>query len=97
VSERGGVPASALRQAFAAGGPGSVVRLQVDAPGARRKPVDRAKWHALLGDLDAAFLDLEQAERERSVWLPIGTTYPYMTPLRADPRYAALRERMGRP
>jgi len=97
VSERGGVPASALRQAYAAGGPDSVLRLQVEAPGARRTPVDRAKWHVLLGDLDAASLDLEQAERERSVWLPIATTYPYMAPLRADPRYAALRERMGLP
>jgi serine/threonine-protein kinase len=97
VSERGGVSASALRQAYAAGGPDSVLHLQVEAPGARLKPVDRAKWHVLLGDLDAAFLDLEQAERERSVWLPIGTTYPYMAPLRADPRYAATRERMGLP
>jgi hypothetical protein len=95
VSERGEVSASALRAAYAAGGPDSVLRLQVNAPDARRNPVDRARWHTLLGDFDAAFADLEQAFAERTVWLPFGTEFPYLAPLQADPRYAALRERMG--
>jgi hypothetical protein len=57
--------------------------------------MERTKGHVLLGDLDAAFLDLEQAERERSVWIPIETAYPYLAPLKADPRYDQLLERMG--
>jgi tetratricopeptide (TPR) repeat protein len=97
VSERGEVPAAALRQAYAAGGPDSVLRLQVNSPGARRNPMDRARWHVLLGDLDAAFRDLDQAAEDRNVWLPFATRYPYLASLRADPRYAALLERMGLP
>ena len=37
VSQRGEVPAAELRRAYAAGGPDSVLRLQVNSPGARRK------------------------------------------------------------
>ena len=95
VSERGEVSASALRRAYTAGGPDSVLSLQVNSPGASRNPVDRAHWHVLLGDLDAAFADLDRAAQERTVWLPFVTNYPYLAPLRADPRYAMLMERMG--
>jgi hypothetical protein len=48
-----------------------------------------------MGDLDAAFLDLEQAVEQRTVWLPFEINFPYLAPLRADTRYAALMERMG--
>jgi len=95
VSERGEVSAPQLRRAYAAGGPDSVLRLQVNSPGARRNPMDRARWNTLLGDLDAAFLDLEQAARERNIWLPLETKYPYLATLRADPRYDELMKRMG--
>ncbi len=97
VSERGEVPVALLRQAYAAGGPDAVLRVQARSPGAQRNPVDRAMWHALLGDLDAAFADLDQALQQRNVWLGLATAYPLMAPLRADPRYAALRARMGLP
>ena len=86
-----------LRAAYAAGGPDSVLRLQVGTPAARRKPTDRLHWHVLLGDLDAAFADLDQALRERTVWLPFAAELPYMAPLRADPRFAELRRHMGLP
>jgi len=97
VSERARVPAAALRRAYAAAGPDSVLRLQVNSPNARRNPVDRARWHTLLGDFDAAFADLDEAARERHPWLAFGVRYPELAALRADPRYAALLKRMGLP
>ena len=51
-------------------------------PGALRNPSDRARWHVLLGDLDAGFRDLDQAVEERTVWLPFAmqsTTNKYTT------------------
>ncbi len=95
VSEQADVPVPALRAAYAAGGPDSLMRLAVAGPAARRNPVVRAKWHVLLGDLDAAFADLEEAFRRRNGWLPWETKYPYLAGLRADPRYEALMTRMG--
>jgi TolB-like protein len=88
------VPTEDLRRAYAEGGPQAALRLQVNAPGARRYPVDRARWHVLLGDLDAAFVDLEQALEERTVWLPFVVAFPDMAPLRADARYQRLLERL---
>jgi hypothetical protein len=87
VAEQGGVPAHLLRAAYSAGGPDSVLRLQLAAPGARYNPAERVKARVLLGDLDGAFADLQQAERERSVWLAWLTRYAFMAPLRNDPRY----------
>jgi TolB-like protein/tRNA A-37 threonylcarbamoyl transferase component Bud32/Tfp pilus assembly protein PilF len=95
VSGNATVPVATLRAALAAGGRDSVLRLQADAPGARHAPTERAKWHAQLGDLDAAFADLDQAVEERTVWLPVEIRYPNWSPLRADPRWAALLKRMG--
>ncbi|MEJ2206043.1 MAG: tetratricopeptide repeat protein [Gemmatimonadota bacterium] len=94
-SERVGVPASELRRAFALGGSEAVLRLQVGAADAGRLPTERARWHVLLGDLDAAFDDLDQALDERTVWLPFVTVQPDLAPLRADPRYRSLRSRIG--
>lgn len=95
VSERVGVPASELRRAFALGGPDAVLRLQVGDADAVRLPTERARWHVLLGDMDAAFDDLEQALEERTVWLPFVTVQPDLAPLREDPRYRLLRSRLG--
>jgi TolB-like protein/Tfp pilus assembly protein PilF/tRNA A-37 threonylcarbamoyl transferase component Bud32 len=94
VSGNESVPVSTLRAALAAGGPDSVLRLQADAPGARWTPTERARWHAQLGDLDAAFADLEQAMAERTVWL-LEIRNPDLAPVRADPRFAGVLERMG--
>ena len=85
---------SALRAAMAAGGRDSVLRVEADAPGARFAPMDRALWHTQLGDLDAAFADLDQAVKERTVWL-LGIPRPALAPLHADPRWARLLKRMG--
>jgi serine/threonine protein kinase/tetratricopeptide (TPR) repeat protein len=95
VSGNRSVPVSALRAALAAGGRDSVLRVEADAPGARwRGPMDRARWHAQLGDLDAAFADLDQAVKQRSVWM-VAIRLPEMVPLHADPRWAALLRRLG--
>ena len=56
--------------------------------------MQRARLHALLGDLDAASPDLEQAFAERDGRTRFITTVPELTPLRDDPRYAALLGRM---
>jgi len=94
VSSNRSVPVSALRAAMAAGGRDSVLRVEADAPGARLAPMDRALWHTQLGDLDAAFADLDQAVKERTVWL-LSIPRPVLAPLHADPRWAALLKRMG--
>jgi eukaryotic-like serine/threonine-protein kinase len=94
VSGNRSVPVSALRAAMAAGGRDSVLRVEADAPGARWTPMDRALWHTQLGDLDAAFADLDQAVKERTVWL-LGIPRPALAPLHADPRWARLLKRMG--
>jgi len=95
VSEQGDVSTATLRAAYAAGGPDSVMRLEVTGPTARRNPMARARWHVLLGNLDAAFADLDEAARDRAAWLPFEIRYPYMASLRADPRYAAFKKRIG--
>ncbi len=90
-------PTAELRRAYAAGGRTALLRAQLAAPIARRLPTERAGWHAELGDLDAAFADLEQAFAARDTRLPYVTYFPEFTPLWSDPRWAALRQRMGLP
>jgi tetratricopeptide (TPR) repeat protein len=97
VSKRGEVPASELRRSYAGGGPEAVLLLQVNAPEAKYFPVDRARWHSLLGDLDAAFRDLDQASEERPPWLPFIVDFPELEPLRSDSRYQVLLDRLGLP
>jgi TolB-like protein len=93
--ERVGVPVSELREVFAVGGPEAVLRHQVSAPDADRLPTERARWHTLLGDLDRALADLDQAYEERTVWLPFMPVHPDLAPLRRDPRYRSLVRRIG--
>jgi len=94
VSGNESVPVSMLRAAMAAGGRDSVLHVEADAPGARSTPMDRALWHTQLGERDAAFADLDQAVKERTVWL-LAVPEPGLAPLHADPRWAALLKRMG--
>jgi hypothetical protein len=48
--------------------------------------------HAWLGDLDAAYAELDRAVEARD-WAPIMIAlYPDGAPLRNDPRYAAMRK-----
>jgi hypothetical protein len=52
------------------------------------------KLYAALGDANAAFEWLEQAYRERRGWLAYLKVEPTLDPLRADPRFHGLLERM---
>src|SRR6185436_13013344 len=51
--------------------------------------------HASVGDIDGAFRWLGQAERTREYWLPWIIADPLSDPLRDDPRFAALLQRLG--
>ncbi len=71
------------------------MRAQLSAPVARQLPTDRARWHAELGDLDAAFRDLDDALAQREIRLPYVTYYPDFAPLWKDPRFHDLLMRVG--
>ena len=95
VSERVAVPTAALREAYARGGRNEVLRVQLEAPVARLLPTERARWHAELGELDAAFHDLDDSLAERELRLAYVTYFADFAPLWKDPRYEALLVRMG--
>jgi len=48
-----------------------------------------------MGDLDAAFRDLDDALDQRELRLPYTTYFGDFAPLRKDPRYDALLVRLG--
>jgi tetratricopeptide (TPR) repeat protein len=53
--------------------------------------------HAALGNADAAFGYLEKAFQGRNFFLTFLDVDPSMDPIRSDPRFAALRKRIGLP
>jgi len=57
-------------------------------------PVAFAVLHIALGDHDAAFEALERAYEDRRGWLAYLRVEPAVDPLRGDPRFARLLERM---
>jgi serine/threonine-protein kinase len=57
-------------------------------------PVALTKLYVALGDAGAAFDWLEQAYRERRGWLTYLKVEPTLDPLRPDPRFQRLVERM---
>jgi tetratricopeptide (TPR) repeat protein len=57
-------------------------------------PVALTKLYVALGDASAAFDWLEQAYRDRRGWLAYLKVEPTLDPLRADPRFQRLVERM---
>jgi serine/threonine-protein kinase len=57
-------------------------------------PVAFASLHITLGDRDAAFGWLEKAFEERRGWLAYLKVEPILDPLRSDPRFGALLQRM---
>jgi serine/threonine-protein kinase len=58
-------------------------------------PTDRAKLLLALGEYDEAFDYAERSRLERRGWLAYMRVEPLFDPLREDPRYLALRTRMG--
>jgi len=53
--------------------------------------------YTALGDLDRAFEALDRTAAKEPQRVPLLLTWPEMAPLRADPRFAALRTRFGLP
>ena len=69
--------------------------LQARAPQEYISPFDLAVAYTGLGDRDRAFSWLEKAYQERVRLMPSLKVDPLFDPLHADPRFAALIERMG--
>jgi serine/threonine protein kinase/tetratricopeptide (TPR) repeat protein len=95
VSARVAVSTQELREAYTRGGRNEVLRAQLAAPVARQLSTDRARWHAELGDLDAAFQDLDDALAQREIRLPYVTYFADFAPLWKDPRFHGLLVRVG--
>ena len=53
--------------------------------------------HLALGDRDSAFAAMDKAIDERNSSMPFINVNPRLAPLRDDPRFAALRRRIGLP
>jgi len=60
-------------------------------------PFSPAVIHIGLGDTDNAIADLERAYQERSDTMAILKAYPLLEPLRSDPRFIELENRVGYP
>ena len=59
-------------------------------------PVNIAMAYVGLGETDEAFRWLERAFSERAAWLPNAlTSQPAFQPLRTDPRFTDLLQRIG--
>jgi Tfp pilus assembly protein PilF len=60
-------------------------------------PIYRAELHALLGETDSAFAELDRVQEWALPSLVGLNSSQSFAALRADPRYARIRERMGMP
>jgi TolB-like protein/tetratricopeptide (TPR) repeat protein len=58
-------------------------------------PYSLALVHASLGHADEAFRQLDRAVEERSSWMAFAAVNPRLDSLRADPRFAEVRRRVG--
>lgn len=58
-------------------------------------PYELASIHAALGETDEAFRLLKQCYNERVEWMIYTNIDPRLDPLRADPRFSELLERLG--
>jgi tetratricopeptide (TPR) repeat protein len=58
-------------------------------------PYDMAILHIGLGDTDQAFAWLEKSFTERERWMLQLKVAPFLDPLRSDPRFAELVQRVG--
>ena len=60
-------------------------------------PAAFANLYIGLGNKDEAFVWLEKAFQERSNYLAYLKVFPILDPLRSDPRFAGLVQRVGLP
>lgn len=67
-----------------------ITDLQYEAESRYISPYDLAVIHAGLGDVDAAFRELEAALEDRSAWMVFLQVDPRLDPLRDDPRFQAV-------
>ena len=92
----------ALGQAYAAFGESGKARKVLDQLGRWSKryyvsPFHRARIHAALGEKDQAFAWFETAYEERSFYLSWFKVEPELDPLRSDPRFKNLLQRLAFP
>ena len=73
---------------------GVLSELEAGAREGYVSPVAFAMVHAALGEADAAFSWLDRAYEERRGWLAYLNVEPMLDPLRGDPRFRRLLERM---
>jgi len=93
---------SAFAVALGAAGSGDRARALLDNLASRHSPerpiaVFVAFGYAGLGQADDALRWLNVAEQTREYWLPWVATEPIVDPLRADPRFGSLVQRLGIP
>jgi adenylate cyclase len=72
----------------------ALARLEAPATTGYVSPMSRATIHAALGDRENAFAELERAYDDRSIWLNFAKVDPRFDPLRSDPRFASLLQRI---
>lgn len=99
-SRGGAMPDAGLVQALAGAGRINEARTllrSLDELAGRQyvSPYVRAVALAGLGDRDAAFVALDAAYQERHPWLVLLAIEPLLDPLRVDPRFAQLMDRVG--
>ena len=70
-------------------------RLQKPSAGTVVSPYHLAALHTALGDVEAAFGQLEEAREGRDPWTDAVRVDPRFTPLRRDARFSSLCERLG--
>ena len=85
-----------LRDAYASDGRRGVVRHALDtaAAGRRMPPMQLALLHGEVGEMDLAFEQLNRAIDARDHMMTPIKSYPFLDPIRPDPRYFALLRRM---
>jgi tetratricopeptide (TPR) repeat protein len=95
--EGGKALAAKMRQAYEAGGPTGYWRAALDhtlAMGGHTDPVQLAFFYTHLGENSRAIDQLERAYAERNGDIPFINVTPSFDPLRSDPRFKALVERV---